>query len=327
MIGGDLACILEQVGCFEESVVRFYFAELVLAVESLHNLNFIHRDLKPGNILIDAQGHLKLTDFGLSEQGIKKLKRLATLCSSHDLLCSSRHRLSLKHQRTKELDVSIGEGLSPLARQIGNTPSPTHLKGGLDSFRGGFDSVIIRSDSKISSKANESFSNKVESLESFEANNRSIVKNKKDEEVIFTFLEEGGFTSGGTFSRLSLKNEKATPLRKKEIYRIVGTPDYMAPEIVSGGKGANEKSVDLWSLGCILYELLVGITPFNDETVEKVFDNITNLKMSWPDIGYGEDCMTTEACDLIQSLLKLEPEERLTIKEIKSHPFFEGLLH
>lgn len=40
-------------------------AECILAVESVHKLNYIHRDLKPDNILIDKQGHLKLTDFGL----------------------------------------------------------------------------------------------------------------------------------------------------------------------------------------------------------------------------------------------------------------------
>ena len=47
----------------EES--RFYIAETILAVDSVHKMNYIHRDLKPDNLLIDKRGHIKLSDFGL----------------------------------------------------------------------------------------------------------------------------------------------------------------------------------------------------------------------------------------------------------------------
>ncbi|RKP18588.1 serine/threonine protein kinase 15, partial [Rozella allomycis CSF55] len=64
--GGDLLSLLESAGHFGESWAQFYTAELVLAVEHLHSLGIVHRDIKPQNLLIDKRGHLKLADFGLS---------------------------------------------------------------------------------------------------------------------------------------------------------------------------------------------------------------------------------------------------------------------
>ncbi|EPS36700.1 hypothetical protein H072_9738 [Dactylellina haptotyla CBS 200.50] len=64
--GGDLMTMLIKYEVFSEDVTRFYMAECVLAIEAVHKLGFIHRDIKPDNILIDINGHIKLSDFGLS---------------------------------------------------------------------------------------------------------------------------------------------------------------------------------------------------------------------------------------------------------------------
>ncbi|KAF8351434.1 kinase-like domain-containing protein [Amanita rubescens] len=64
--GGDLMTMLIKYDTFSEDVTRFYIAECVLAIEAVHNLGFIHRDIKPDNVLVDKDGHIKLSDFGLS---------------------------------------------------------------------------------------------------------------------------------------------------------------------------------------------------------------------------------------------------------------------
>lgn len=64
--GGDLMTMLIKYDVFSEDITRFYIAECVLAIEAIHKLGFIHRDIKPDNILIDKTGHIKVSDFGLS---------------------------------------------------------------------------------------------------------------------------------------------------------------------------------------------------------------------------------------------------------------------
>lgn len=66
MCGGDLMTALIKKSVFDERATRFFAGEIILALHSIHIMNFIHRDLKPDNILIGSKGHIKLTDFGLS---------------------------------------------------------------------------------------------------------------------------------------------------------------------------------------------------------------------------------------------------------------------
>ena len=62
-------------GVLHEPNARFYMVEMCMCVAALHRLGFIHRDLKPENFLIDARGHMKLTDFGLAKGTISAEQR------------------------------------------------------------------------------------------------------------------------------------------------------------------------------------------------------------------------------------------------------------
>jgi serine/threonine protein kinase len=108
------------------------------------------------------------------------------------------------------------------------------------------------------------------------------------------------------------------------IQGIVGTPDYLSPEILLGtGHG---EGVDWWALGVMTYEFLFGIPPFNAESPERIFQKILNREVEFPEIIAKN--LPPAAIDFIERLLELDPAKRLGangVNEIKSHPFFEGI--
>ncbi|RDX66265.1 putative serine/threonine protein kinase IREH1, partial [Mucuna pruriens] len=211
--GGDLYSLLRNLGCIDEEVARVYIAEVVLALEYLHSLRVVHRDLKPDNLLIAHDGHIKLTDFGLSKVG------------------------------------------------------------------------LINSTDDLSGPA-----------------------------VIGTSL------LGEDEPQLSTSEHQIEQRKKRS---AVGTPDYLAPEILLGtGHGY---TADWWSVGIILFELLVGIPPFNAEHPQTIFDNILNRKIPWPRV---HEEMSPEAQDLIDRLLTEDPNQRLGARgasEVKHHVFFKDI--
>merc|ERR1719421_2383607 len=68
--GGELFFQMTRRGKFEEKDAMFYFCEILLGLEYLHTQNILYRDLKPENCLLDAEGHIRLTDFGLSKDNL-----------------------------------------------------------------------------------------------------------------------------------------------------------------------------------------------------------------------------------------------------------------
>lgn len=95
-----------------------------------------------------------------------------------------------------------------------------------------------------------------------------------------------------------------------------GTLDYLAPEMVN--RSGHTVKLDIWSLGVLLYEMLAGRAPFESKQKETLFENIRRLKLKFP--------MTFPplAKDLVRRLLRINPEERLSLDELINHPWMRS---
>lgn len=176
--GGELFYHLQKTGKFSLDRSRFYIAELLTALESLHELDVIYRDLKPENILIDYQGHIALCDFGLCKLNMSNEDKTNTFC---------------------------------------------------------------------------------------------------------------------------------------------GTPEYLAPELLLNQ--GYTRSVDWWTLGTLLYEMLTGLPPFYDDDVPTMYKKILQNPLKFPSFLEGSD-----AEDLLTKLLQKDPKDRLDeAQSIKAHPFFKSI--
>ena len=97
-----------------------------------------------------------------------------------------------------------------------------------------------------------------------------------------------------------------------------GTMEYMAPEIV--GSENYDYSVDIWSLGILLYEMLFGHSPFNGKDTNNIILNIKSHELNYDDTNKK---ISNSCKDLIQKLLNMNPQKRLKIKDILEHPFIK----
>lgn len=203
---GTLLQLMERISKFNIECVKFYAAEILLAIEQIHLNNIIHRDLKPENILMDKDFHILIADFGSSQIDVEEQAYF-----SDD---------ETEPKETNESDIQI------------------------------------------------------------------------------------------------LKS-------KRRRCSFVGTAQYVSPEILNGKYST--RSTDLWSFGCIIYQMLSGVAPFCGPNDYLIFQKITKLDLSFP------DCLDLRAKDLIERLLLLDPTKRLGIDDsspytsIRNHKFFVGI--
>lgn len=97
---------------------------------------------------------------------------------------------------------------------------------------------------------------------------------------------------------------------------IKGTPLYMAPELID--EQPYDYTADLWSLGCIIYEMLMGTPPFSTNSILHLIRLITYEQIQWPTF-HSENCIS-----FLKGLLQKNPSKRITWDEILNHPFVKG---
>ena len=93
-----------------------------------------------------------------------------------------------------------------------------------------------------------------------------------------------------------------------------GTPIYLAPEMIRGT--GHDEHIDIWCIGCLMYELLTGSPPFSGPNKEGLMLNILHMKINYP------KHMNADAKDLLQKILIQEPNQRISLVEMLKHPFF-----
>ncbi|KAK9149111.1 hypothetical protein Scep_007868 [Stephania cephalantha] len=273
--GGDMMTLLMREDTLTESVARFYIAQSVLAIESIHKHNYIHRDIKPDNLLLDKNGHMKLSDFGLC----------------------------------KPLDAST--------------------------------------------------------LSTLDENEPMEDENPRESMDVDGCFHDSNNGIGWRSAQEQLQHWKIN--RRKLAFSTVGTPDYIAPEVLlkkgysmecdcsSGEREDFSLSVrpsgydsQKWSLGAIMYEMLVGYPPFYSDDPISTCRKIHNFLMINPEEGgkmkkknkdeivhwrthlkFPEEArLTPEAKDLICRLL-CDVDHRLGTAgadQIKAHPWFRGVV-
>lgn len=199
---GTLLQLMEKVKTFDIECVRFYSAQILLAIEQMHAHSVIHRDLKPENILLDEKFHVLIGDFGSS--------------------------------RIEE-----------------------RVKDSVDSV-------------EVDDSAHE---------------------------------------------------QSSKPHRKRGSF--VGTAQYVSPEILNGR--VSSAASDLWSFGCIMFQMVAGYPPFQGPNDYLIFQKITKLDLTFP------PDFDPDAADLIGKLIVLNPQNRLGAEDrtpydsIRNHKFLEGI--
>lgn len=143
--------------------------------------------------------------------------------------------------------------------------------------------------------------------------NGVVLRDLKLRKFVFKDAEKTQLKLEGLEDACTLENEEDDRLADKH-----GCPAYVSPEILNTTESYSGKAADIWSLGVMLYTILIGRYPFHDVEPSALFTKIRRSQYVIP------DCVSSKAKCLIRSLLRRAPTERLTAEEIVNHPWFRS---
>ena len=312
-VGGDLYSLLRQLGRLGEDHCRQYAAEIVLALEYCHARGIIHRDLKPDNLLVTAAGHVKLTDFGLSNVGIARDAGPRDAGERGGATASSRERFGSR--------LSVG---SAFGRAKDAQTNYSYVAGASSSYA----ASGYGSDAAARSERGSLGGSRASSVYDY---SHSAMQPRSSLGSGSGFRHADGAKDAPGSPGLDASSAVRAGVAK-------GTPDYLAPEVLLCEPYGPE--VDWWALGVVVFELLVGVPPFHAASPVKIFENILSNDIAWPpeadadadadsDADSDDAGLSVAARDFIRALLRPEVDDRLGTRlgaaEVKAHPFFAGV--
>ncbi|KAJ1972687.1 serine/threonine-protein kinase dbf2, partial [Dimargaris verticillata] len=156
----------------------------------------------------------------------------------------------------------------------------------------------------LSTRSMESLRNKLEAVK----NNQIIYRTSEEKRSLYRSLRREDMTCA---------------------FSVVGSPDYMAPEIITNQGAGYDNRVDFWSLGCILFEFLAGYAPFTAPTLDEVWVNVYHWEKVFEkprfDNREAEDNFTPEAWSLITQLVTHRQYRLASVADVQGHPYFAEL--
>ena len=156
----------------------------------------------------------------------------------------------------------------------------------------------------------------------YAANIVLILKDLHDKGVIHRDIKSENFliASDGYLKLSDFGDSKDNMHARGRAYTLCGTNKFMAPEVVQERDEGYDFSCEWWGLGCLLYDLLCGHEPFQEENIKFLKDSIQTRDPDFPNWVSGD------ARSLILQLMEKDPEKRMVhVESIKSHPFFNKI--